>query len=119
MATRRQTVMHRLSNEDLVNRILTMNTKQADLDEYRRYLFEYACQEAELLGLRRSCKSEAEYYHAVGNVSKIKLRLGLEELHSMLIEFRERYGGARMELSFDYSQIPILLRKKYAAGGRK
>ena len=108
------------------NQVLEQKVKQIvgeeSFEELGKYLFEFACEEAKFLDVKReNFESDLEYGVAFNRICRFRREAYMHEILAELNELTAVLGILKtknepIEITFDYSAIPEEVRKIYRGG---
>ena len=108
-------------SKELDNQIVLILGKDK-FEELEKYAFEFACEEAKLLGItREGFKGEIEYMVAFNRLCRFRREVILRDIFMSAKNLEKQLGGDislkdSVELNPDYSSIPSDVRKIYRGG---
>ena len=95
---------------------------QERFEELERYIFEFSCEEANFLGItRKSFDGEIEYMVAFNRLCRFRRDALMDDILLFAGGLEEKLNAGenladKIELSLDYSLIPVGVKKIYEKG---
>ena len=108
-------------SKELDNQIISIFGKNK-FEELEKYVFEFSCEEARFLGIKReSFEGEIEYMVAFNRLCRFRREAFMGDILEIAKELEEKVGSTEnlrenIELNLDYSLIPLGVREIYKKG---